>query len=106
GERARRLGDERGVVEAERMADQEPRVEIGRIESAFAQPGGGRAADLRDRRGRGERRAAQGLAADRVAAFASPLPSPSAASSAAWCSVISASMISLGAGPSMICGSL
>jgi hypothetical protein len=48
-------GDEAGVVEAERVADQHARVEIGRIEPGRAECPRELAAQRRDRDGCGER---------------------------------------------------
>ena len=46
--RGRAFDRQRGVVEAERMADQQPRVELGRIQAGLAKRVGQRAARLRD----------------------------------------------------------
>ena len=95
---------EPGMIQPERMADQYARIEFGRVEAGDArnawQARGAFVRPMRrdPSRNRDGRRCAVG---DCHHAAGS-----SAASSAAWCSATSASMISPSASPSMICGSL
>ena len=88
------LRGEAGVIEAERVGEQQPRVELRRVEAAAAKLERQLAPRVGHRGTRRETGRHGGHAA------------PSAASSAAWCSVTSASMISPSASPSITCGSL
>src|SRR6266566_44295 len=96
GEPAARLGGKRRVVEPKRVADDDARIELGRVETTAAklarQPpprGVDRAANEWVMLRPGER--PRGPRHDGA---------PSAASNSAWCSVTSASMISPSASPS------
>src|SRR5262249_52824327 len=79
------------VVEPERVADEEARIELRRVESCFPERGRKRPARTRDGDNRTE---------------IDPHAESSAASRAAWLSVTSASTISPSASPSITCGSL
>src|SRR5262249_5938869 len=100
GEHAARLGRECRVVEPKGMADDDARIELGRVETALTkferQP---------------PPRGANRVPCEWVMPRAGERPprhdgAPSAASNSAWCSVTSASMISPSASPSITCGSL
>src|SRR5262249_55206594 len=100
GEHAARLGRERGVVEPKGMADDDARIELGRIEAPPAKL-------ARQPPPRGVDRAAR----EWVTLRPSGRPrgprhdgAPSAASNSAWCSVTRASVISPRASPSLTCG--
>ena len=83
------------MVEPQRVADQQARVEVGAVDPAGAKPCGQVAPH------RGDAQAA------RCGERAGHARTPSAsASSEAWCSVTSASMISSSASPSITWGSL
>src|SRR5262249_47072481 len=102
GEHAARLGSERRVVEPKRMADDHARIELGRVETMLAKL-------ARQPPTRGVDRAAREWVMSRPAGGPREPRhdgAPSAASSSAWCSVTSASMISPSASPSITCGSL
>ena len=79
-----------GVIEAEGRADQQARIEVGRIDVVGLEV-------------RGER-AAGGLDAQSGEGRAHALPC--SANCAAWCSVVSASISSPSASPAITCGNL
>src|SRR5262249_12559779 len=87
-------GGKRGLIESQRMTDQDACIELGRSESRIPKRRGERASGAVDRSGqRGRRRCHQWA--------------PScAARSAAWCSVMRASTISSSASPSITWGNL
>jgi hypothetical protein len=95
-ERPLAVAHEAGVVEPERMADDEARVEIGALDAGGAKPPGDGAPS------RGDAQIPRGGSAGDGHAR---VPSASA-SSEAWCSVTNASMISSSASPSITAGSL
>src|SRR6266511_929682 len=101
GEHAARLGGKRRVIEAEHVADDDARIELGRLEVLLAK----RARQLPPR---GGDRVARGCVGCRVGEWQAGTchDVPSAASNSAWCSVTKASMISPSASPSITCGSL
>jgi hypothetical protein len=88
------------VIEAEHVADDDARVEFGRVETMLAKPARELPPGGADR-----------VARECVGSRAGQCPGtchdvPSAASNSAWCSVTNASMISPSASPSITCGSL
>ena len=89
-----------GMIEPERMADQEAGVEIGRVDAA---PRSRRATSRRMSRCDAPRSAGRAASRTRGSVWRAP---SCAASSEAWCSVTSASMISSSASPSITWGSL
>ena len=93
GHAPRGLDDQAGEIETEHATDQNPGVEVGLVDASTLEPRRQRAASVLDHLS-GERGAFAHAAA------------PWAASCAAWCSVVSASINSPSASPAITCGSL
>src|SRR5262249_20820466 len=100
-ERAARLGGQRRVIEAEHVADDDARIELGRLDTLLANL-------PRQLPPRGADRMARECVGCRVGEWQAGIchDVPSADSNSAWCSVTNASMISPSASPSITCGSL